>query len=70
MLGSEYTKKQLEKLGFRFVLNKARLGQDCILERTEKRIGGEIPFTWIVTQELLPESKLYDYELTWAYSKL
>lgn len=46
----------------------ARFDCDVITEHQNRDAG--VPFTWIVTQEPLPESKLYDYELTWAYSRI
>lgn len=52
-----------------FSLMWASLGQDCILEH-QKRDGNRVPHTWIVTQEPLPDDKVFAYELTWAYSKL
>ena len=51
-----------------FSLMWARLDQDVILEHQRRSDG--VPHTWVVTQERLPESKMYDYELTWAYSRL
>jgi len=46
----------------------ARFDQPVIFEHQKRDEG--VPHTWIVTEEPLPEDKLYDYELTWAFSRL
>jgi len=51
-----------------FSLTWASLDQACILEHQKR--SDSVPHTWIVTEEPLPEDKLYSYELTWAFSRL
>ena len=51
-----------------FSLMWARLGQECILEHQQR--SDAVPHTWIVTKEPIPNEKLYDYELTWGYSRI